>query len=82
MILVDVKVPAIDKTYDFELDETSCVSDIPEEIAEMIAAKQHYVLEKTESVPMLFNDETGQMLSADKSLYDCGIRTGNRLLFV
>lgn len=82
MILVDVDVPVIDKTFDFQLDENSYVSDITEEIGEIIAAVQQNTLEKSDSVMMLCSYDKRQILIGSKTLAECGIRTGSRLLFV
>ena len=41
MILVDVYVPSVDKTYDFQLSEKSKISIIIEEITEMVERKEH-----------------------------------------
>ncbi len=40
MILVDVSVPSLNKTYDFQLDEKVPVSMIIDEISEMIIQKE------------------------------------------
>ena len=51
MILVDVNVPAADMTYDFQLDENSLISDIAEEIAEMVSAYQQKNLDIAKTIP-------------------------------
>ena len=39
MILVDVRIPAVDATYDFMLDENTPVEQIKMEIIEMVLGK-------------------------------------------
>ena len=41
MILVDIYVPSIGNTYDFQLDEEVPVGNVIEEISEMIGQKEH-----------------------------------------
>ena len=82
MILVDVEVPAVDKIFDFQLDENAYVSDITEEIAEMIAAAGQSTFQKNDSTMLLCSYETRQIIAGNMTLAECGIRTGSRLLFV
>ena len=41
MILVDIKVPGVEQTYDFSLDENAPIALVMEEIVEMIGQKEH-----------------------------------------
>ena len=82
MILVDVNVPAADMTYDFQLDENSLISDMAEEIAEMVSAYQQKNLDKQNSTPMLCSYESRQVLEGSRTLSEYGIKTGSKLLFV
>lgn len=82
MILVDVEVPAVDKIFDFQLDENVYVSDITEEIAEMIAAARQSTFQRNDSTMLLCSYENRRILSGNMTLAECGVRTGSRLLFV
>ena len=41
MILVDIYVPSLDKTYDFQLNEHVVINTVIEEISDMIGQKEH-----------------------------------------
>ena len=41
MILVDVHVPSVESTYDFQLDEDVRIDLLIEEIGEMICRREH-----------------------------------------
>ncbi len=82
MIFVDVNVPAVNKTYDFNLDETVPISLVLEEIVEMICQKEHCSLsgEKGDILLCQYSDQS--VLSRNKSLEDCGIKDGTKLILV
>lgn len=82
MIMVDVYVPALDREYDFTLDQNVRVSMIIEEISEMIAQKEHSEIVGSMEELMLCDRQAGKRLSGDKTLADSGIRTGNKLILV
>ncbi len=45
MILVDVYIPSLDETLDFRIDETAKVTNVVQEISEMMCKKySFYVL--------------------------------------
>ena len=82
MILTDVYVPSVDKTYDFNLNEQVRVQVIIEEIVEMIGQKEHAALQgKIEDI--LLCDKGGQcVLDRNKTLEDNGIHNGCSLILV
>ena len=82
MILVDIYVPSVDIEYNFQLDETICISTIIEEIAEMIAHKEQSTLSGDPSELILCYPETKEILPATATLWQCQIRTGSRLILV
>ncbi len=82
MILVDIYVPSLGRDYNFSLDERAIISNLLEEISEMIVQK-----EKCESVLegekfMLCSLDGKEILKADQTLEAYGIENGSRLLFV
>ena len=80
MIMVDVYVPAIAKSYDFCLEESASVASLLEEVCGMISQREHWP-EVPESEKMLLCCiQTGGVLPLDKSLGGCGVRNGYRLL--
>lgn len=82
MILVDIYVPSLDKTYDFHVDETVQAEKLIMEIAEMIGndmkAEKKIEAEKL----LLCSMDQEQILNKHGSLQSYGIRNGSRLLLV
>lgn len=82
MILVDIYVPSVDKTYDFHLDECAKVRTILEEIVEMIGQMERTSL-SGDPEKLLLCDRLGKVpLPMEATLTDCGIRSGGNLLLV
>ena len=82
MILVDVRIPAVDATYDFMLDENTPVEQIKMEIIEMVAKQtQSGKPENTEEF-MLFSTKEKRQLQGNRTLYEAGIKDGHSLMLV
>jgi uncharacterized ubiquitin-like protein YukD len=82
MILVDIYVPSFDREYDFHLDEKTQVSVLLEEITEMISQKEQCQIKGSLSDMMLCSFDKKMILPSDKTLQECNIITGNRLLLL
>lgn len=82
MILVDVFVPSVDKTYDFQLNEVVSVGAIVEEISEMIEQKEHSKIVGDTSKLLLCDKDTQKVLDKSCSLSECGVTTGRSLILV
>lgn len=82
MIMVDVMVPAIGRTYNFNLDETAKISELIAEIAEVICQKESCMPEGRVEQFCICSMEQAKILSADASLRQYGITYGNRLMLV
>lgn len=82
MILVDVYVPSVDKSYDFNLDETAKGSVILEELVEMIDQKERTSLVGDLGDLILCDRLCCRILPMDIALKDCGIHNGSSLLLV
>ena len=82
MIMVDVYVPAVDREYDFCLNQNVEISLIIEEISEMIAYKEHSRIVGRVEELMLCDRENGRILADNKTLYACQIQTGSKLMLV
>ena len=80
MILVDIYVPSIGNTYDFQLDEEVPVGNVIEEISEMIGQKEHCRI--VGDMTMLCAQKDRQILHRDDTLAQCHIVTGDSLLLV
>jgi len=82
MILTDVYVPALQETFDFELDENMPVGVITREIAQILACKTGTSLKTGEDAFLLGSFEKQDILDGALTLKECGIKNGSRLLFV
>lgn len=82
MILVDLYLPVLDKTYNFRLDENAHVEDVTEEIAEVICQREQTTLLGNAADLLLYQTSTHHILSASSTLSDSGIASGDRLSLV
>jgi len=82
MIMVDVYVPAVDKEYDFSLDQNVRISTIIEEISEMIAHKEHSEVVGNIEELMLCDRKAGKILDENATLGSVQICTGSKLILV
>ena len=82
MILVDIYIPSVDKTYDFQINEQSRISTVVEEITEMIGQKERSRIVGDISKLLLCEYSTGSVLDPETTLEQAGIGTGEKLLLV
>ena len=82
MILVDIYIPSLDKTYDFQVDEEVSIENLTMEITEMIANETKSGKEAIHESFMLCAMEQKQILKKYATLKECGIKNGSRLLLV
>lgn len=80
MILVDVYIPIIQKTYDFMLEETINVQTAIDEIVEMVCQKEGFASVNNTNGFNLFLCYSQQLLANNKSLSENGVVTGDRLI--
>ncbi|MCR4596569.1 MAG: hypothetical protein K5673_07280 [Lachnospiraceae bacterium] len=82
MVLVDIFVPSVDKTYNFSLNENVTIDAVMLEIIEMIEQKEHTSLVGNKDILNLYNMKTSAPLPRQNSLSDCYVTSGTRLLLV
>lgn len=82
MILVEVYVPAVDEKFDFELDENVKISQIIEEMSEMLNKKMKSPMSKGAEGFMLCVMKDNAVLSKDRTLYQSRVRDGHKLMLV
>ena len=82
MILVDVYVAAVDKEYNFSLNENISVRTIEDEIIEMIEQKEQTTLAGNREAMTLCDRKSARVLPGDHTLRECGIMTGSSMLLV
>lgn len=81
MIQVEVYVPAVDRSYEFEVNEHASVSSIIRGLASLVAAQTGRSWDDDRQL-LLCYQEAGTILPAQKTAYQCKIRPGSRLLLV
>lgn len=81
MIYVDVYVPIIDKVYDFNLDENATVAILIDEIAEMLSQKEQSKISGDPYEIVLCLEEDSLVMPRNKTLSECGVHTGSRIIF-
>ncbi len=81
MILIDIYVLTLDKTYDFELDEHTSVEDLTKEILLLIGQKESLSLE-SDKESYLYSVTRNCILRKDCDLERQGIANGEQLLLL
>ena len=81
MILIDIKVSALEAQYDFSVDENSAISTIIEEIGEMITQREQCDPVRDYGNIQLFT-LSGKILSRSKTLAAYGIKDGDTLIMI
>lgn len=82
MIIVNVKVPALEKVYNFSLEEKVRIKDLIEEIVELIAQKECLQFGDDLEEMILCSVENGEQCDKNCSLSDYGIAGGAELILV
>lgn len=82
MILVDVFVPSVDSTYDFQLDEDIKIGLLIEEIGEMICRREHCRLDGQMEKLLLCSMDTREIIPKHTTLAEYGIKTGGKLMLL
>ena len=80
MIFVDVFAPLLNKSYDFCLDENTTVGAVLDEICGMICQKEHWPEVTSPRKMVLCCTQLGKILPVHKTLWNCGVQTGYRLV--
>ena len=82
MILVDIYIPSLDKTYDFQVDEGTPVGNLVMEIAEMVGNETKTKSRLSAEKFLLCSMDQGRILKKSSTLGSCGIQNGSRLMLV
>lgn len=82
MIIVNVKVPALEKEYNFSLEEKAPVGDLIEEIVELILQKEGVLFSGDIREMVLCSLENGIQCARERSLSEYGICGGAELILV
>lgn len=82
MIVVDVRVPALEKVYNFSVEEKAKVGDLIEELVELIIQKECVPFSGGLENMVLCSVENGVQCDRDHCLSDYGICGGAELILV
>lgn len=82
MIIVNVHVPALEKVYNFSVEEKAKVSDLIEELIELVAQKECIPFSGNLEEMTLCSIESGEQCNKDRCLIDYGICGGAELILV
>jgi len=83
MIIVNVKVPALEKVYNFSVEEKAKVSELIEELVELIKQKERVKFDEKSLVKMtLCSIDNGEQFNWENTLNDYGICGGAELILV
>ncbi len=82
MVLVDIFVPSVDKTYNFSLNENVAIDGVILEITEMIEQKERTKLIGSKSDLNLYKMSDSALLPQKNTLSDCYVTSGTRLILV
>ena len=82
MMMVDIYVPGVDQTYDFNVDENAKISLLLEELVGMICQKEHCTLSGSIKEMLLVSQNQKKVLNSDLTLSHYKIVQGDRLMLV
>lgn len=82
MILVDIYIPSLDETFDFKVDETAKITNVVQEISEMMCKKYKTELNERSENFFLCSAEQSIVLNGESTLEENGIVNGCRLFMV
>ena len=82
MLHAEVFVPTLQKEYEFSLNEHIRVSALIDEITSVISMKEQKKWENGGQNMILCDTIRAGILPADKTLHQCGVRSGSRLVLL
>lgn len=81
MILVDIHIPLLNETCDFELDEEAEICQVLKEVLCIIARKENLSLRDEEHM-QLFALEQEDLLDKRGTIKEQGVKAGDRLVLI
>ena len=82
MIIVDVKIPTMEKVYNLSLDEKSKVTDLIEEIVELVIQKEGIQFDGILAEMVLCSIDKGLQCAGEHCLRDYGVGSGEELILI
>ena len=81
MIVVDIQVPNLNRTYDFELDEEMKTGELLKKIIQTISEKES-LNDCREDEMLLYDLNRETVLSENRSLRQQGVKSGEQLYLI
>ena len=82
MILVEIYVPSMERKYEFRLNEDVAAGVIIEELSSVICQKEQCKVCGKVNDLMLLLPEKSRIISSGLSLYENGVKSGDRLMLI
>lgn len=82
MILVDIYIPALERCYDFSLQEQATVSELVEELIEMVCQKEHWPKGQDPTGFLLVEPARSYIFTPGDTLAQRGVLSGARLMLL
>jgi uncharacterized ubiquitin-like protein YukD len=82
MITIEIYSVSLDCSCDFVVDEHSEIETVIDDVAQMIGQKERCEFTGDPSKLCLYSKESERILCHKNSLYDYGIKTGDKLYIV
>ena len=82
MINVDVFIPSLDRSYNFNLDEEAKIRFLIDEIAELLCKKEHVSLSGEKEDLLLGSLDRRMYFNSKYSLREYSIKNGDTLILV
>ncbi len=82
MIIVNIRIPALEKVYNFSIDERARVEDLIEEIVEMVKQKEGVKFQGDLKGLVMCSIDKGMSFLKERCLAEYGIYSGDELMLV
>ena len=82
MLRCEISVPALSKSYEFCLNEHVKVPDVVGEIVSVIKSYEHCTWADDAQGVVLCDTQLGSVLPNEKTLYECHVSPGSKLMLV
>ncbi len=81
-MIIEVFVPALDRSYDIQTEENNTPARLTEEVLQLLRCKIGEGEEDLAGSFSLYQDPAGTMLEGAIPLFEQGVHDGSRLIFV
>lgn len=82
MLYVEVYVPALEKEYEFSLNEHARIGAVIDEISSVVSVQEQKKWQPDTEERILCNATGMCLLPADHTLYECRVHPGSRLILL